>query len=180
MSKFIMALVLFGTLAGCSTTGTGADFDENVDFSKYKSFDWLPKEEWKKPDAMAQNERVAREIANAIADNLTRRGFRHLADEPDLHVTFLTGVRDNMGQTQWGYGYGGQEKHGGWIPTSNYREGRLLIDILDAKSGAMIWRGWAEDEVGGYEDAMARLRNIVDKVLAQFPPPAPQPDQEKP
>ncbi len=182
MLRLLLASMLFVLfiLPGCSATSSGADFDESIEFAKYRTWEWLPKDEWRKPDAMAQNDRVARGIRNAIDDNLTRRGFRHIADTPDFLVTFLTGVRDGLGDTRWGYGYGGQERHGGWIPTSNYREGRLLLDILDAKTRTVIWQGWAEVEVGGYEDAMARLRTIVDKVLGQFPPSAPQPALEKP
>ncbi len=174
----LMTLLLLTPLTGCSATSTGADYNETVDFRVYRSFDWLPKDGWRKPDAMAQNDRVARGIANAIADNLTRRGFRHLADNPQLHVSFLTGIQDSLGETAWGYGYGAREKHGGWIPTMNYRKGRLLIDIRDARTQALVWRGWADTEVGGYDDAMTRLREIVDKVLAPFPPPPPKPKKK--
>ncbi len=182
MRKLLLALGLFVLFIppGCSATSKGADFDEDIDFTKVRTWEWLPKEEWRKPDAVAQNDRVARGILNAIDDHLTRRGFRHIADTPDFLVTFLTGVRDGLGDTRWGYGYGGQERYGGSIPTSNYREGRLVIDFLDAKTRTVIWRGWAEVEVGGYEDAMVRLRTIVDKVLTQFPPPVPMPAPEKP
>jgi hypothetical protein len=65
------------------------------------------------------------------------------------------------------------------VPTTNYRQGRLLIDIFDAQTKRLVWRGTAEAEVGGYDDAMARLRRIVDDVLEPFPPPPPQPKDGK-
>lgn len=168
-------MLLLFALTGCNATSTGSDYNETIDFRNYKSFDWLPKGEWRKPDAMAQSDPVPRGIANAIADNLTARGFRHLAAHPQLLVSFETGIQDSPGEAAWGYGYGGQADYGGWVPTVNYRQGRLLIDIYDAQTQALVWRGWADTEVGGYEDAMTRLRDIVDEVLAPFPPPPPEP-----
>jgi Domain of unknown function (DUF4136) len=169
-ARLVAAILILWPLLACSTNRTGADFNEEVDFSPYRSFSWLPPEEWRAPDAMAQNDRVARALKNAIEDELVRRGFRLDPDKPDFMVTFLTGVRDSVGNTVWGYGYGARSQHGGWVPTSNYREGMLIIDFLDADTRGPIWRGFSEAQVGGYEDAMARLQRTVREIIDQYPP----------
>ena len=58
---------------------------------------------------------------------------------------------------------------------SEYQQGTLLLDVVKADNKQLIWRGTATDEVypePGQEAGEKRLREAVQKILAQFPPPA--------
>lgn len=58
---------------------------------------------------------------------------------------------------------------------SEYQQGTLLLDVVKADNKQLIWRGTATDEVYpelGQEAREKRLREAVQKILAQFPPPA--------
>jgi hypothetical protein len=56
-----------------------------------------------------------------------------------------------------------------------YEAGTLVIDVLDARTNRLIWRGWAQDAVKGMltnQDTMARqINEAVARMFAQFPKP---------
>ena len=55
----------------------------------------------------------------------------------------------------------------------NYEQGTLVVDIVDARSNKVIWRGWAQDNVEGVidnQDWMERqLDEAVTRMLERFP-----------
>ena len=56
---------------------------------------------------------------------------------------------------------------------TEYDEGTLILDIVDAESRTLIWRGSARAEVSATvapETREARVREAVRRILEQFPP----------
>jgi len=54
-----------------------------------------------------------------------------------------------------------------------YDEGTLILEVVDAASGRLVWRGWAQAEVKSKADPgqrEARIWEAVAKILDQFPP----------
>ena len=75
----------------------------------------------------------------------------------------------------YGYPYYGYDPYYG--PTSyEYLEGTLTLDIVDARTGGLIWRGWAREELDADTLTPEVLRQFVNvavqKILERFPPPA--------
>jgi hypothetical protein len=71
------------------------------------------------------------------------------------------------------YGY----RRGGWGHTETrvreYDEGTLLIDVLQAGSGALLWRGSGVATVreeSSPEKRTERINTAVNKILERFPP----------
>jgi hypothetical protein len=72
-----------------------------------------------------------------------------------------------------GYPYGGYWP--GYTQTYNveYQEGTLIIDILDAKSHELIWRGTGQDYVEEQqtpEQITEGINQAVEGIMADFPP----------
>jgi hypothetical protein len=61
------------------------------------------------------------------------------------------------------------------VPTLRYEAGTLVIDVIDARTNRLIWRGWAQGAVKGMlenEDTMARQINQgVARMFEEFPKP---------
>ena len=70
------------------------------------------------------------------------------------------------------HGYGWMR--GPHVYVDEYDEGTLILDIVDASSRAIIWRGMAIDRVdflASPEDKKETIREAVGKMLELFPPP---------
>ena len=55
--------------------------------------------------------------------------------------------------------------------TYQYREGTLIIDLMDTKTNTLIWRGWATDVITNSvrKDPEAAIQNAVAKIFQEFP-----------
>lgn len=170
--KFIPVLLLF-ILSSCSSVNVYSDFDNNVDFSQYRTYAFHKQG----IDKVQISDFDKKRILHAIDDELSKKGMTK-SDTPDLLINFSTKEKERVDLNQfsfgmgygWGYGWnpyfwGGQP----YVNTST--EGTLYIDLIDAKKKELIWQG----EGVGYltqnrSDKEARINEFVAKILAQFPP----------
>ena len=58
--------------------------------------------------------------------------------------------------------------------SSVYDAGTLVIDLVDARTKTLVWRGWAEGSLEGVIDNQASMEAHIDRavarVLQQLPP----------
>jgi hypothetical protein len=123
----------------------------------------------------------------AIESNLAGRGIQKVTGrEPaDCVVGYSIGSRivaDNYAGWQVGYGYGWGgwgPRYGGWgyydSPVRN--EGRITIDLFDARSRTAIWHASVNQNVGDLTGASAELKinQAAAAIFAKFPVIAPTP-----
>jgi hypothetical protein len=85
-------------------------------------------------------------------------------------ITLDRKVDVNVVNNYHGYGW----VQGPRVYVDEYDEGTLILDIVDASTSSIIWRGIAMDRVDFLADPEKReerLENVVEKILAKFPPP---------
>lgn len=164
------ALVTILLLAACATgPQVESTARPDTDFSKFRTYDWIPKEYERVPDAFAQNVRADRRIRAAIDEHLARKGLTKTDENPDLYVTYVTGVRDSLGETVWGQGYGASgpgRSHG----AMNRREAQIIVELVEVKSMERIWRGWAKVTIDHFQDANPIAREALDELFELYPP----------
>ena len=167
-----------------------SDYNTDADFAALHSYDWLPSPSVKSGDPKIQYGSLTEARVKSLVDGqLARKGYVRDAGQPDFLVTYHVAVEDKVSVTYinelygygpgWGTGYRRNIRHYGAPGTeavvSEYQQGTLLLDVVKADSKQLIWRGTATDEVYpelGQEAREKRLREAVQKILAQFPPPA--------
>ena len=164
-----LALALFASLAlaACSTTGSvTSDFDDQQDFSGYKTFAWTDG----KPMKVFGDARIPPGadtiITQAIRRELEAKGYTFVRSEAeaDFAVGFTIGSRTQKDVTttqvptvyytnarnwRWGrpyypaYGLGTTGVVGGREVTevSTYTQGTLAIDIFDVERKAPVYHG---------------------------------------
>ncbi|NOX16731.1 MAG: DUF4136 domain-containing protein [Chlorobi bacterium] len=178
--KILLALGLFLYLSGCSSVSVNTDYDDSVDFSQYKTYKFYSGKDLD-GDALAKHPLAKKRIVNSIKKALNAKGFTETSDNPDLIIATYAGIDQKMNVTTYGghYGYGWYSPYwgGGMGVTQTdvnyYDEGTLIIDVVDAKKKALVWRGTGTQILRDYssnEERQANIDDVVSQILDDFPP----------
>jgi hypothetical protein len=153
---------------------TRVDYDHAVNFANYKTYSWLKVEAG---DSLWQDR-----IQRAVDDELMAKGWMRVPTGGDAAVSAIGSTHneqqlntfyDNLGGG-WGwrdFGFGGF----GTATTTvqNIPIGDLMVDIFDAHTKKLIWRGTAEKALSGKaEKNEKKMRDEVMDMFKKFPPPA--------
>ena len=156
------------------------DTNRAADFSQVRTFSIkeTPPADLKASQTTAYDSPIVRQNTNAaVAAQLEMRGLRRDDVHPDVYVTthrtFQTeyygygwpGWGSGYGYGYWGYGYG-----------SYYLEpivvGTLVVDIADAETGELMWRGLSERDMhptSSPEHRLKRINKEVYKIFKKYP-----------
>jgi hypothetical protein len=176
MKKWSLSILvtLIGLAVSCSSITTQFDYERGEDFSRFKTFDFLPA-----PPELQQNELLAKRIGTAIIKELSTKGLTRSESDPDLHIAVYTQVKDKVSVTSYGYGYAPYYTWGYWGPrmggtdVRQYEEGTLIIDLVDAKQKEMVWRGMASKALSSSpspEKVDENVNKVVAKIFENYPP----------
>ncbi len=87
--------------------------------------------------------------------------------------------RSFFGYGGYGYPYGGYG-YGSHGAVTTYTEGTLVIDIIDAGTNELVWRGAAVSALGDATYDAKDINKAVEKILEEFPPLSyPSPPQQR-
>ena len=151
------------------------NYDHGADFSRYKTFSW--------EKVQIANPVWADRIKAAIAADLAKEGWRPVESGGDIAVIALE--MDEMHQTLNTYydAFGGiWSWKGGYTDFTTtidtYQVGTLVVDLFDANSKKLVWRGSSSKSLSNKSDK--NLKNLdkgVQKMFEHFPPAAKNKDQ---
>jgi hypothetical protein len=179
------ALVLLPLLSllsgsGCAPVAVHTMADPDADFAGYSTFEVLPQGGATLADAAASRRlrvlddpRLHDELRAAIASELVAKGLRPAPAgvEPDLVVGYQTATRNQAEVLPPVYGVGWRGRVHMRLPAQVhwYKEGTLVIDIVDAADRSLVWRGVG---VGAMRDMHpgGPLKDAVREILRKFPP----------
>jgi len=174
-AKYIIGILLAFLMISCATVYVKTDYDTQASFTTYKTFGFF------KPgiDKVEISDLDKKRILRSIDKTLHNKGFTK-SETPDLLVSITTKAEKNVNvyQNNFGYGYGWGWYNPFWWGTgfnnfSTYEsvEGRLFIDLIDAKKKELVWQGVGTAPlVDGPEAKEARIQEIVTAILAKYPP----------
>jgi len=170
-------------LAGCTPFTVKYDYDAHAGYASYKTYDWYAasKRAQGKSDGV-ENPIMDRRVRGAVERELAAKGFKtEKSGEPDFLVTYYPVYRHGTVYTTttmgtgwgwhrpWGYGLGTQ-----FTEARNFREGSIILEVVDNKSNQLIWQAVAEGALTGLddpEDADHQVAEAVKQMLSRFPPP---------
>jgi hypothetical protein len=168
---------------GCSGIEVSHDFNQSKEFAGLKTYEWKSKVPKKTDDIRLNNTLLHARIREAVEHVLSQKGFQKVSqDEPDFHIGYDYSIRakveSDTARTGVGFGMGIFGRHGGiGISSGNdvreYDEGMLVIDVMDPKTGDLMWRGIGTRPVYQHpkpEKTTQVVNETVEKILAQFPP----------
>jgi hypothetical protein len=163
--KFIPLLLIF-VLSSCSSVRVVSDYDSITDFSKYQTFAFY------KPgiDKSKISDLDKKRIMRQIEASLKAKGMI-ISKNPDLLVSLFTKERERIDVYNNNfYGYGAW--YGGGSSITSTPEGTLYIDLIDRSKNELVWQGIGKGDLimSNVEKREARIKEIVTKILAQYPP----------
>ena len=176
LTNLIIAVSLTALLSSCSSLDISTDYDPTQDFSKYKTYRWARIKERDPNDILTKNLRLRKRVLVAVNKGLQEKGFEKLdRGKPDFIVFVHAGVQQKTNvYYQGGYHYGGWwGPYGGYSSVSTYKQGTLVVDIVDTEEKELSWRGIASDVVQSYSDPEAlqeELDYVISIMFEDFPP----------
>src|SRR5215831_6278085 len=150
------------------------DYDHSYDFSKLHTFAVKIGTPWGNP----LNEERAR---SATAQQLTAKGWKQTDEAQADALVVIHGARSTKqtfnsmydGASWSGYGWEGwgtADTHG-TTGSREIRVGTLVVDIFDAKTKKLIFRGMGEDEISDQpEQNRKKIDAGAEKMFRNFPP----------
>lgn len=162
----LASLLSLLALAGCSSLSVDSDWDSAVDFNSMKTFSIL-----ERPSGLEGNQLVWRRIQDAIRLSLEARAYTENTTSPDFLVAVHLDVADKVSVQTYNYGYGSYYNwHSRDVSVSQYQEGTLVIDFVDGSERELFWRGWGTKVLDGRSHDEAKIQQVVDKIISQYPP----------
>lgn len=156
---------------GCATTHVRTDHDPNARFSQYRTFA-LSQGQVINEGLIDQRDTLIKDRINtALKEELTSKGLEPTNLNPDLIVTYTAGARTKQELTSyWGDTYAYTPMPYQW--STEYREGTLVIDLIDANTNKLVWRSVARAEDKDFRKP-ENIEKAVDKALDKFPGTSP-------
>ena len=180
---FGAAIVLLLGFPGCSGISVSQDYPETADYSRIKTYAWQVDAQEKTGDLRLDNPLRDQRIRSAVDQVLSEKGYRRIENStPDVYISYHEKLYSRLERDTSGagfmFGFGGFSHHGGigigaGNVVSDYDETLMVIDIMDAASGKLIWRGTGTRPFLQHADPQKltrRIQETVQKILSQFPP----------
>lgn len=178
LARFSVPLLAL-SLAACAQTPVRTDHDPQADWSALRDFAWVTPQQVRVDDPMLDSQLLTRKVQRSTVAALTERGFREVPNpEAAFLVTYHTASRDRA-YDPWprsslhvGYGFRGRYGFGFGMhhPVETIREGTIIIDVIDAERGELVWRGWSSTTVHERRYTDEYVDQTVRAILARFPP----------
>lgn len=188
--KLIIASLLGIYLTGCSSYQYYAIQSTRASFNKYRTFAWLPV-----PDTASHvSDVIDEKIKDEVTAGLERRGLALKTVRPDLLVRYSVEVRDRVriyNNPTYIYGTGityqgvAHNRYGRYFYYSYnrpfpvfvandmiempYKEGTLIIDLIERRSHQVIWRGYGTGDVDDRQRAIRDIPEGVEGILRKLP-----------
>ena len=152
-------------LFACLTVAAGAqqvsvNYNHNQSFSNYHTYAWGSNNANE-----IQNSILAQVAQQDINSALQAKGLQMVQESqhPDLIVLASGGLKQETSWNAWGMrGIGGGM--GGITPEQN-TEGTMIIDLHDAKTQSLVWRGISQDTLSNKGN---KNQEMVEKAIQEM------------
>lgn len=184
--SFLFALLTIGC-------GPKVDTDKKTgrDLSNYSSYSFLPNQDTIK-NSKYDNAYVNEIVIDEINQNMREENYRLERNQPDLlvyyHLMFdeemavnASPVYTNYSYYRPGYYVGPYYRNyaynnyftipriaGTGIEQVPYKEGTMVVDIIDRRTNEIVWRGRANDVVNP-DNLEEELRSYIDAIFEEYP-----------
>ena len=184
---FIAFLQVFAVSCNLSelVVKINTDQDRNAPFAQYRTYNWYQPTPVAAPAGEGVNPNLQQHLKRAIELEIEKKGLQKDTDSPQVLLAYDVSLKQPAQITApdipagFGYGYAyqigyrydyGHTNMVNYKPADSFLPGTLIIDVIDAGSKELIWRGWAEDVVSNFNADFKTVENYVDDIIDKYPP----------
>jgi hypothetical protein len=146
------------------------DFDRDSDFGHYKTYSW--------EKVQTQDSLWVDRIKGAVDSALAAKGWTKVDSGGDVAIIAVESTQDQQTLNTFYDGFGGGWRWRGFggfgdstTTFDTYKVGTLVVDLFDASTKKLIWRGSASDTLSDKSDKNIKtLDKAVQKMFDRFPP----------
>ncbi len=166
--KKLLLLFFSLTIVSCSSVKVITDFDSSANFSNYTSFAFSKSQIKKLEISDLDKKRILSSIENLMQS----KGYVS-SNSPDLIINVDTKSREDVYINRYNdfpyYGWYGPTMSTTYRPSSRI-VGLLYIDIIDAKTGSLLWQGNGSGSLSSNKLSRDELiNNFVYRLLESYP-----------
>jgi hypothetical protein len=148
--------------------------EQPVDYSKYKTYSWLPIRSLGKTGLKENDENIAPKVKAAVNAQLAAKGLREVEQGADFQIAAIT-LRDSTPQLEamvmsytpdvnWSIG-------NPVFQVSRYNNsGTFAMNFIDPKIRKSIFATLATDTVDNQKQGAEKLNKAVVKIFENYPP----------
>lgn len=177
IAMLVTTLAGASLLVGCASNPVTSDYDNAADFSKYRSFNFAAQD-------AAQGEPykslLDKRLEAAITNEMQARGYvlveagagTDLVIDYHAHVEDKQKIVSSPEPMHWGRGwYDPWPTYNSNVRTVDYKQGTLIINLVDAASKQMVWQGTMQGTVkrSDLENPSAAVANAVTRIFSEYP-----------
>lgn len=151
-------------------------WNDEYDFDAVETFQWQAIDEAQMGSA---NPFMHSLIKNLLEQQLATSGLTEATSNPDVYITYYGNTEteielrtDSYGYSYGGYGMGGWGYYGYGGPVSTttrqveIQRGTLVVDIWDAATEELVWRGMVSDVMPDDQEKAERMvTKAIDKLI---------------
>jgi hypothetical protein len=168
----LMGMMMFLFAGRTSAQQVKTDYDRSANFGQYKTYSW--------EHVKTQDPLYVDRIKNSVNAALAARGWTQVDSGGDVSIVAMEITRNqqtlNTFYDGFGGGWGWRRFGGGGFgeattTTETYKVGTLVVDLFDAKTKKLLWRGTSIDTLSNNSDKnIKNLDKGVEKLFKHFPP----------
>ena len=171
---YVLIFLVSGTILffSCATPKIIYDFDNEVNFSSYKTFDFYP--ELQLYMNQLDSSRVIQQVENAML----LKGLKR-SSNPDVFVNIVSEQFETPSNNSIGIGIGTSGRNAGvgvsgGIPIrSNSMTQLLTVDLIDVTNDVLIWQAKYEGKFNQRLTSEAKneyFKTTFEKIFSGYPP----------
>jgi hypothetical protein len=170
-------------MVGCAPTAH-VEKAEDADFSRYRSYAWLAKDENGNERTLSLTEQ---KIRTAVDQELAKAGWKQTKKDPDVILNYDVLVERGIQETSSPV-YSRPYTRLVWNPyTRRYatiyypsqfmgydhearpvREGTVTVTMIDSKTDRAVWQGWTTGIINGRNLSSKEIQNSVKSIFRKF------------
>ena len=179
--RYLAILTVTVVLNACAAIPVSTDYEPGWQLPSPAAYAWI-KRPAHRVDPMVDNDLVAARIQRAVDEQLEGKGLNRAKSEAEanLLVTYHIGEEEKLDINSFHSNYGYYPCWHCWGPgfdndiwVTQYTQGKLVIDLIDAKTKQLVWRGVASRRVPSFDSPQERdkyVRETVAAIFKKFPP----------